>query len=342
MFCALLMALLGSLFFIFTFPKAPETAAPSVSAITNVTPDQGQGWPTPAESNLFSSKTELLSRVARERYFRSMDIQPIEFYGRVEDQDGNPIPQAEITYFIHPTPTLGAGKGSVFTDNDGRFYVSDKAGASISFQLSKKGYLSNATNRGAIFSLLESPAIRYVPNHASPQVIRMWKAQGPEPLIEIDQRYEFSAESATIRIDLLTARIAEEGGDIEVDVSRGIGSLHKGEKFDWQAVIRPIDGGVRTVDTLSEFDAAYRAPKDGYTNFLRLVMAKDAVTWQSGISVPVYVTSRGGLVHSKFVLSLSMNAGSNISISLRRGVANPSGSRNWEINPAKSTRLTPE
>jgi hypothetical protein len=45
--------------------------------------------------------------------------------------------------------------------------------------------------------------------------------------------------------------------------------------------------------------------------------------------------SRNGRVFSKFLISVSINPSDYSYISIWRGIANPNGSRNWEVDPLK-------
>jgi hypothetical protein len=237
----------------------------------------------------------------------------------------------DVSYYVYPTPKAGdPGKGNVVTDNTGAFEIKGHSGAKISFQLSKRGYRTASTNTGAVYSQLEPANTRYVPNHSSPQLIRMWKDRGAENLVSIDQVYQYEVGRPAVRIDLLAGRIVEGGGDMEITVKRESGSIYRGEQFDWTLVIRAIDGGVKTAASVHELEFAFEAPIDGYTERVEHSMAKGRSDWQPRISEPVYIVSRNGSIYSKFILTVSVTSETNVVVSTYSGVANRNASRNWE------------
>jgi len=65
----------------------------------------------------------------------------------------------------------------------------------------------------------------FVPDQNNPTVIKMWKLQGAEPLVNINQHYKLHYTNAPINFDLLAGKIVPAGGDIKLTVTRSPGIM---------------------------------------------------------------------------------------------------------------------
>lgn len=262
---------------------------------------------------------------------REAESQPIEFYGKVVDQDGQPVPGVEVNYIIYSTPKApDPGVGKAISGANGEFYVGGHYGARISFALTKDGYLPAEPNSGATFSLSVPSSERYIPDSANPRVLRLWRRGESVQLVQLDQRYACPLLNCSIRIDIVNGKSVPDGGDLEVEFEKGPGSRDLRQNFDWRCTVRPVNGGIKIAASLEEIDTTFEAPAEGYTNKLDFVMSKDSVKWQSGVDRLVYLKSRDGQVFAKFHLSISVNSERTGTIVIRRGVANASASRRLE------------
>jgi hypothetical protein len=304
-----------SLILPFSFWFKPQAPSPPFSGDSNTIPSPGGG--TNQTSQVQVTATQRRRMTARDlvEYGRSVDIRPIEFYGKVIDQDSNPIPNVEIEYTVYPTPTgPDPGIGKLMSDDQGLFSVRNHMGARIAFALRKSGYRPAEPHSGASYSLFSPDDERYTPNSTDPQILRMWREKGAEELFEVNQEYECDLPECSVRIDLLKAQLVEAGGDLQIIISRGPGSRDKGELFDWRCVILPIDGGVQIVDDRSAVSTTFEAPITGYTNRLEFINPKNDVKWQSMKSVYLFLMSRSGRIYARFGLNISVNVESKARI----------------------------
>lgn len=150
---------------------------------------------------------------------------PIVFYGRLEDQFGNPVTGAQIAASVRIENGVQAtvDRFSVTSDANGFFQINHGKGESLGLVPQKDGYALASTGTFFKYSHLESHP--YVPDQNNPTVIKMWKLQGAEPLVSIDQHYKLHYTDAPINFDLLAGKIVPSGGDIKITVNRPAGDV---------------------------------------------------------------------------------------------------------------------
>jgi hypothetical protein len=282
-----------------------------------------------------SARLESLKSLARREESiqarRSAEAQAIEFYGVIQDQNSNTIPNVRVEYIIYPTPPWpDRGRGEVISDTLGRFSITGHQGSSISFNLIKSGYRAADPHLGASFSLLVPSTERYIPDSTKPRVLRMWKEKGTEELIGFQETFSCPLPDGAINIDIISGEIVKSGGDLRLEASCGPKNPTS-QSFDWRCLIEPIDGGVLIVKSLEQFDTTFEAPPEGYVNQVEVKMGQDDPKWQAGFSRLIFLKSKGGQIFAKFNLMVSLKS-DKAYISLYRGLANPNGSRNFEVS----------
>lgn len=144
---------------------------------------------------------------------------PIVFYGKVEDQFGNPVVGAEITgsTIIYSGTSSGSKTVTATSDSNGNFTLDAGKGESLGVMLRKPGYELATTGTDFKYShLFEN---YYVPDPRNPTVIKMWKLQGAEHLTGFDIRTEVPIEGTPVFFDLQTGRQVRNGGDVSVTLS---------------------------------------------------------------------------------------------------------------------------
>ncbi len=255
----------------------------------------------------------------------------IEFYGRLEDQFGNAIGNAKIKFEIpfNNGQAVGVNRGTITADGNGFFTISGYKGKSLSVVPVKSGYALASLNGGGIYSYLWSESQRVHPDQNNPTVIKMWKLQGAEPLVDIGKEYKLPFTSAPIFFDLIAGKVVPAGGDLKITVNRPSGEISEHNPQQWSIDVEVIGGGfIATSD--QEWKITYFAPDDGY-------QPAGTFTNNNGIGSVneiFFIKSRDGQVYSKLALSFSINETQDGFMNVRfRGIANTNGSRNWEGDP---------
>jgi hypothetical protein len=256
---------------------------------------------------------------------------PIVFYGRLEDQFGAPVAGAEIagSTVVYSGLRSGAEHVSARSDSSGYFEMRAGRGESLGIMPAKQGYVLATT--GTDFKYSHLYAGYYVPDPYNPTVIKMWRLQGAEPLLSINQNYRLIYTNAPICFDFLTGKVLSEGGDLRMTLSRPRGVISQQHPQDWSIEVEVLGGGlVQTSQeeakvTFSAPDAVYESKKRfGNNNGPDLV------------DTMLFVQSRNGRMNSKLHLMFQVNDNpdGNINVAFN-GVANTNGSRNWEATAVR-------
>jgi hypothetical protein len=256
---------------------------------------------------------------------------PIVFYGKLEDQAGNPVVGAEITgsVQVYNGTRSGIHRFAATSDGDGLFQLRGGKGESMGVMPRKEGYVLASTNTGFNYSYFY-PHSRHVPDQNTPVVIKMWKLKGAEPLVKIDRYFRIPFTDSPLHIDLLTGKVSNSGGDLKILMTRVPGPFSQQIPGEWSIEFKTVDGGLME----SDFETArvtYEAPRDGYQDTYLVRMNPESRTWSDGVRKVFFVRSRGGLVYSKFSVDCGINSDPKDPVTIQfHGLANDHNSRNWE------------
>jgi hypothetical protein len=339
-----IVAVLIALALWFGKKKSVETPL-AVSPATNVAPPAVAVTSPPANAPVHSNApvtqaapgapvppppTESKEQQMREG-LAELNDEDVVLYGRVIDQFNSPVVGATVTgsIQINNGTRVGADKVSLVTDGNGFFTISGYKGKALGINVSKAGYVMATTNTHFIYSLLWPESERYVPDLGNPTVIKMWKLQGAEPLVSINQHYKLPYTSAPINFDLVAGKVVPAGGDISITVNRPAGEVSEHNPQDWGFEIEAVDGGL--IETSGKEEAVtFAAPESGYQSSDTLTASSN----RHGIGIiqqAFFVQSQNGQVYSKIGLSFGINEKPDGLMDITfSGVANANSSRNWE------------
>jgi hypothetical protein len=258
---------------------------------------------------------------------------PIIFYGQLQDQFSNGVPSAVVDFSVqvingHENTTK---RGQVVSDSNGFFTISPGyKGQNLALVPQKVGYVLATTGTLFWFSHLEEHP--YEPDPDNPTVIRMWKLQGAEPLVQINKTFKLPYTGEPIFFDLLTGNVVPAGGDLEVIVTRapGVITQRREDHGDWSIKLVPVNGGITETDYHTA-QVTFEAPADGYQDSYFVQMSHDDPGWYDNIQKVFFLMSRNGQVYSKFSFDFGINDDPNSTMWFQfKGVANANSSRNWE------------
>jgi len=318
--------------------KTPTTAvetnsvspAATVKSSTTSAPVHTSTPIVPVASSVPPPPTESKEQQAREGLATLNNVN-IEFYGRLEDQFGNAVGNAQIKFEVpfNNGQAVGVNRGTTMADGNGFFTISGYKGKSLSVVPVKSGYALASLNGGGIYSYLWPESQRVHSDQNNPTVIKMWKLQGAEPLVDISKEYKLPFTSAPIYFDLVAGKIVPSGGDIKITVNRPAGEISEHNPQQWSIDVEVVGGGfIETSE--QEWRVAYFAPEDGY-------QPSGTFANNNGIGSVneiFFVSSRDGQVYSKLGLSFDINETPDSLMHVKfRGVANTNASRNWEGDP---------
>jgi len=268
---------------------------------------------------------------------------PIEFWGKVVDQDGYPLEEVKIVAHSRETYEVVPGRGDikfpkvqVMTDSAGMFKISGLRGDVLGLDsIEKEGYeLSKKSEQ--IFQYRSSePGLQYTPDSSQPVIYRMWKKGMAEPLIahKVEQRIPY--DGTPVLFDLTIGKEVSSGGDLKVILTRNPQVIKWGDRnYEWKAKLEAVDGGI--IETNDDF--MYRAPEGGYESAIKIDMKPNDPKWAMGKRVQFYLKSRGGKHYARVAVNFMTGSDKPKTGFSFTSYLNPTGSRNLEYDPAKEIK----
>ena len=315
---------------------------PSAIAVTNMTVATASVVKIKAPSQGLISKNEVMRQVwARE------NTTPQDFYGRVIDQYGAPVVDADVAGNMAWLQGYDIGeKTKTFTtktDLNGEFKFTGISGWKLGVVPTKSGYELNLA--------FDTQAIKLpAGGKTSPEsrgVFFMWKLKGPESLVhtEIDGRIPYDGRS--VIFDLCSGKPAkirvdnnESGkGDLRVTLARDPVDIKRGDRCNWNLRIEMVDGGLVEIADLYP----NLAPETGYQQSVEFAGKKDDPQWNPRLSKSFYFHTYKGMF-GRFLIDLIIDTarpeiGLGVGINIKAWI-NPSGSQNLEYDRTKEINLS--
>ncbi len=260
---------------------------------------------------------------------RAANAQPQDFYGRVIDQHGQPISGVAVTGNLNVMGGLGDGANNqtltTQSDTNGLFQFTGIKGWHLGIVAKKAGYA---------MSLTKGPTGKTT-NPNDRKIFTLWKLQGAEPLVSINQRYKFHYTDAPINFDLLAGKTVPGGGDIQIVMSRSPGVVSGRTRQNWGVQVAAVAGGLIEAD--GQEGITFEAPESGYQPSVSFVISTNApYKWFGGFDQTFFLESRNGQVYSKVNFSITINQQPDDYVWVEfHGVASTNGSRNWEATVPK-------
>jgi hypothetical protein len=230
---------------------------------------------------------------------------PIEFYGRVIDQDGKPLPGVDVMAGTGSTTGFMQQETrnyTAVTDANGAFSFKGFRGDALIIELKKTGYNFASDRNRFHYSPIDPDKKRFTPNSNNPVVFQMWKSVGPEPLISYYGRsVHLPADGTPVLIDLRKGTKADTVGDLLISVTWEARGNPGSYAFAWSAKLEVPVGGIME----SAGDVIFLAPVEGYRESLQYRF--DAQEKQGNLERIFYIRSRNENLFSRVKISLQNN-----------------------------------
>jgi hypothetical protein len=299
-------------------PAAPETTgSPAIVDTSTVTPQSSRALVEPE-----GSYTKV---AAAKKLLELYNHKPIEFFGLVLDQDNKPVSDVEVYGSI--IYNTGAAGGTAHqqskTDNRGRFYIGNVMGRTLSVGLAKEGYKYGGDQPQFHYTGFVSEKERHHPDREKPVVFRIWKLQGPEPLVDHYEVFRVPNDGKFIRIDLRSGKLVTDGGDVLVSLRY---DQTKEEKFNWGADVVVPEGGI--LDAGVPYGAMFAAPSEEYKPTLEVRMEANSPSWRPDTRRTLYLK-----LSSDHYAKMSLNIGPHRLDTF--GLA----TIQWSLNPKASSHI---
>lgn len=302
--------------------NASGTGASNGTAPSNASP---QSPPPPLSPKAQQAKEGLAA----------FNDEPVVFYGKVVDQFNTPVPNATIdsTVEVNDGTRVGEDKFSLTSDANGAFSINGYKGKSLGIRVKKPGYVMATTDTRFVYSRLWPENEIYSPDANNPTVIKLWKLQGSEPLVGVNQRYKLNFTTSPVTFDLLAGKIVPNGGDITIILSRSQGVVSERTRQNWAVQIEVSGGGVIRTSQVGA-RVVFELPNSGYQPSDTFVLSTNAPhKWAGSIDQMYFLESRDAQVFGKIDVSVAINPKSNDYVWVEfHGEINPNGSRNFEAD----------
>lgn len=308
--------------------QAIQSGKPSV----NIPPTNGTTSVAQAASIIGNTAQQRISDIENTNLVIHLiegENSPITFFGKVIDQNGDPVSGVKATatirqWYVKSPVTLAYGARFIpvekESDSSGRFEINGKTGDSFGIEFTPKdGYsLSPTTSRGYGTSS---------GSFENPVIIKMWKEGTKEPLI--GGSHVFGIDSGKIyTLDLLEGKKieGETVGDLRVSITRP-NDINSREKFSWSFSIEVIGGGLVEAPPDDEF--MYLAPELGYQPKFEMQFEPKTQNWLGTVKRQFFIRSRNGQVYGRIQMEVIAIYNRHSAIEINYAV-NPAGSRNLQ------------
>jgi len=239
-----------------------------------------------SENRADDSKSSLPSHAvakfdAKQAFLQAFES-PIELYGKVVDQHGDPVPSATVKLFPVDTPWEDSkSKMTLISDENGKFSVEGLKGTAMGVQATKDGYLYISPLGGPASSV----SVNYGhgggtgkrhSNPATPVILTLHKIGPVEPMFYMpDTRWKLPL-NGTVRKISLDSKTGEGSRQIEFLFKSDWSKLPmdneiNSKQFDWSFEAKIPGGGFVWSDNDFNFDA----PETGYKESIRYHYSAD-------------------------------------------------------------------
>lgn len=308
--------------------KSSQIEATNAPTAENQMAIKAQGQPTASkkdadtnvQQNIITGPATAQERVAKMSAALEAKNIPFDFYGRVIDQDGNPLAGVKFKLALRHWSIYSDGAIHIAreTDAGGRFDINGYTGDAFDIEsIGKDGYELEPGQLG--FGAVGG-------SYGNPVVFKMWSTNIHEQLITGGKSFHVEPDGRPYFINLTDDTISESGdGDLKIWIQY-TNQVVRGQLYDWSAEIDVINGGLLEDNT----PAPYVAPKEGYVPTFSLVQQiKGGQSGSIGDKQFYFILKNGqkyGRMKIDLIAPYNMSMGIPAMIRLSYAI-NPSGSR---------------
>jgi hypothetical protein len=180
---------------------------------------------------------------------------PIEFYGKVVDENNQPVGDATAKFSWTDLSDAGSTQSETQSDLNGRFSLNGVRGKFLSVSVEKVGYYSSKSDSFGFEYALFSDTNFYQPDSSNPVVFHLRKMGTAEPLIYREQEVKIAVGSQA-------SVVLNQQAQLQINLLVNSKPIEK----TWSASVTVNGGGLQPA--LDEFP--FEAPTEGYQNSLTL------------------------------------------------------------------------
>lgn len=285
--------------------------------------------------NIGNADAQNQKKVEREKKIWGMlFLTPIDFYGKVIDQSGSTIPQANVSLLFANKLSGGGTEETTQTDNNGVFHASGH-GLGINVQVSKEGYYVLKESRGTFAYAEAAGKIDRHTDLVNPAIFVLRKMGQPVALIHLKKCIRLKKDGTPVEVDLATGKTGQTGIRVEAWIYDQSHQPNSNDPYDWRCRISVSGGGL--VARKGEFDFA--APSDNYSPSDEINMPALANNqWQDQVSRQYFLKLADGRYAR---IEFEITAGGDHYFVINSYLNPTPGDRNLEFDASKQIPVKP-
>lgn len=301
-----------------------------------ISPANGQPTPiftaTPSERALKQKiATGEQAKQEQEKVFLSAFNTPINFWGKVIDQNGNPVEGAEIIFCANDKYWEPGSKYHTKSDQNGLFSITGVKGINLSVGIQKAGYYRNPESYGAISYVTRDPKERPVPTVDNPAIFVLRKMGDTVPLVRVTERtVRVPKSGAPVGVSLATGQtMSSTQGGLTVECWTDDQSKNAQEQYNWHCRLTVPGGGL--IECSDQY--TFEAPAGGYKSSVELTPSHEK--WSARAEQQYYVK----LPDDRYArISFKIRTGGEHYFVIESYLNPNPGNRNLEFDPAKAVK----
>lgn len=253
---------------------------------------------------------------------------PIDFYGKVQDQHGNPVGGAKVHYSAADRYFGDSSKYEGTSSSDGLFSITGIKGAGLYVSVYKDDYDGLDQSGGSFGYGMRGE--RQAPTKDNPAIFILRKKGETEPLVAIDRDIVVAKDGTPIEVSLRTGKVVP-GGREGIKMECWADDQHKDgrRRYEWHFRLTIPGGGLIQRQNTS-FD--FEAPTDGYRPFEEFRMPQSAERWKDSFERDYFVKLGSGTFAR---MHFRITTGGDHFASITSFLNPQPGSRNLEYDPNK-------
>jgi hypothetical protein len=295
-------------------PQSTSVRLPVKSALTET--DQP---PSNSSTNKFRQQQIDSLRAAFNTWSNQVQ-RPIEFYGKVVDENAQPVSGVGIAFGCSQHLTEQYFETSTISGYDGLFSISGLTGSTLSVRVGKNGYYAIKSNptRFDYMNILNTGSFQ--PNHNNPVIFHLRKKGIGVDLISATLNVKIQRDGTIVRVDFLNKTFGATGQFQMSQTKPPYESWKKATAWSFHMTIP--DGGF--IEQNDEFP--FEAPESGYRSAIDFDFKANEPAWETGFKKNYYIVFGNPPRYGQMTIETDiMSGGARLTYAI-----NPDGSRNLE------------
>ncbi|MEM1059359.1 MAG: hypothetical protein AAGK14_08930 [Verrucomicrobiota bacterium] len=265
---------------------------------------------------------QMLAQTNPERAMFEAYHAPIDFWGKVVDQDGKPIEKAEILFGVKDHPEVDNPKVKDFSDSKGLFELTGRRGAGLFVKVSKEGYYELPASARSLEYYKRGDSNVRLPTKENPAVfVLQEKGEGADLIAPRSRYFNLDSAGKPTAIDLERGRVVGNIENSDLVVRCWVGEPGENGKQDWSYSIEVPKGGIQK----RTYDFEFIAPEGGYGSTVSVDFDSEANNWRGSITEGYFIKLADG-TYARVTVTVYGRESPNIDV------------RNIYINPIKGNK----